>query len=202
MRAASKIRPRTKPPEERREELLNAAQRVFLKHGVALATIEQITSAADVAKGTFYLYFSSKENILSALGDRFGQDHLKKIETALAGIQEEDWPGKLAAWAEACAAGYLDAIRLHDILFYGFRPATREGLVDNVVIDHLAELLQAGVAAGAWTIEDPRFTAVFLFSGLHAVVDDAYSKEKKVNRSRLVHRVERLCFRAVGLPHA
>ena len=201
MCAAAKPRPRTKPPEERREELMNAAQRVFLKHGVAPTTIEQITSTADVAKGTFYLYFSSKEDILSALGHRFGQEHLKKIKTALAGIKEEDWPGRLAAWAEACAAGYLDAIRLHDILFYGFRPATREGLVDNIVIDHLAALLQAGVAAGAWTIEDPRFTAVFLFSGLHAVVDDAYTKEKKVNRNRLAQRLEKLFFRGVGLTH-
>lgn len=34
---------------------------------------------------------------------------------------------------------------------------------------------------------------------LHGVVDDAYLKEKRVNRTRLVRRMERLCFRAVGL---
>jgi len=196
----SKSRPRTKPPEERREELMNAAQGLFLEHGVAPTTIEQITTAADVAKGTFYLYFSSKEDILTALGDRFGQEHLKKIQAAIAEKKPEDWQGKLATWASAGVASYLDSIRLHDILFYGSRPATREGLVDNVVIDHLVELLQAGADAGAWTIDDPRFTAVFLFSGLHAVVDDAYSKEKRVNRTRLTQRLERLCFRAVGLP--
>jgi hypothetical protein len=48
-------------------------------------------------------------------------------------------------------------------------------------------------------MDDPRFTAVFLFSGLHAVVDHAYSKEKRLNRSRLAQGLERLCFRAVGL---
>jgi hypothetical protein len=31
-------------------------------------------------------------------------------------------------------------------------------------------------------------------------VDDAHMKEKRVNRSRLAHRLEQLCFRAVGLP--
>jgi hypothetical protein len=96
-------------------------------------------------------------------------------------------------------ATYLDSIRLHDILFFGSRPPTREGLVDNIVIDHLAELLREGEAAGAWSVDDCRFTAVFLFSGLHAVVDDAYSKEKRVNRTRLTQRLETLCFRAVGL---
>ena len=100
----------------------------------------------------------------------------------------------------AAVAGYLESIRLHDVLFYDFRPPTREGLVDNIVIDHLSGLLRAGVRAGAWRIDDPRFTAVFLFSGLHGVVDDAYSKRKRVNRSRLALRLERLCLRAAGLP--
>jgi hypothetical protein len=107
---------------------------------------------------------------------------------------------ELATWATTCVAGYLDSIKLHDILFYGFRPATREGLIDNIVIEHLAELLQAGFKAGAWRIEDARCTAVFLFSGLHAVVDDAYAKEKRVNRNRLAHRLKQLCFGSVGLP--
>jgi AcrR family transcriptional regulator len=200
MRATTKSSPRTKPPEERREELMNAAQRLFLKHGVASTTIEQISSGADVAKGTFYLYFSSKEEILAALGDRFGKEHLASIKAAIAAKPKEDWQGRLATWAKACADSYLDSIRLHDIVFYGSRPRTRKGLVDNVVIDHLSELLQAGIDARAWSVADPRFTAVFLFSGLHAVVDDAYSKEKRLNRKRLSQRAEQLFFRAVGLP--
>jgi AcrR family transcriptional regulator len=200
MRARIKSRPRTKQPEERRDELMNAAQRLFLKQGVPSTTIEQITSGADVAKGTFYLYFSSKEEILAALGDRFGQKHLEGIKAAIAAKPKEDWRKRLATWASACFTGYLDSIQLHDIVFYGSLPRTREGLVDNAVIDHLSDLLQAGMKARAWSVEDPRFTAVFLFSGLHAVVDDAYMKEKRINRSRLAQRVEQLFFRAVGLP--
>jgi AcrR family transcriptional regulator len=202
MRTTSKSRPRTKPPEQRRDELMNAAERMFLAHGVAATTIEQITSAADVAKGTFYLYFSSKEDVRLALGGRFAQEHLRKIKAAIAATPKADWTGKLATWVESCVAGYLDAIRLHDILFYGASPPTREGLVDNIVIDHLAELLAAGVKAKAWSIDDPRFTAVFLFSGLHGVVDDAYIKEKRVNRRRLTRRLERLFFHAVELAAA
>jgi AcrR family transcriptional regulator len=199
MRAASKSRPRTKPPEERRDELMNAAQRLFLKQGVASTTIEQITSAADVAKGTFYLYFSSKEDVLDALGERFGQNHLRGIKSAMAEKPQQDWKGKLATWATACVNGYLNSIQVHDILFYGSRPASRSGLVDNIVIDDLSELLQGGVDAHAWSIDDPRFTAVFLFTGLHSIVDDAYSKEKRVNRTRLLQRAVRTCLRAVGL---
>jgi AcrR family transcriptional regulator len=199
MRAATKSRPRTKPAEERRDELMNAAQRLFLEKGVGPTTIEQITSDADVAKGTFYLHFSSKEELLAALGDRFAQKHLEGIKAAIAENAAADWPAKLAIWAEACVAGYLDSIRLHDVLFFESRAPTREGLVDNIVIDDLFSLLLAGSVVRAWSIDDPRFTAVFLFSGLHGVVDDAYTKEKRINRNRLARKVEQLCFRAVGL---
>jgi hypothetical protein len=52
----------------------------------------------------------------------------------------------------------------------------------------------------AWSIDDPRFIAVFLFSGLHGIVDDAYLKEARIVRNRLVKRLQRVCFAAVGLP--
>jgi AcrR family transcriptional regulator len=198
MFAASKTHRRTKPPEERREELMNAAQRLFLKRGVEPTTIEQITTGAAVAKGTFYLYFSSKEDVLGALRGRFGRELLKRIKTAVAQNREEDWKGKLATWAAAGVAGYLDSAQLHDILFYASRPPTQKGLVKNIIIDDLAELLQGGVAAGAWSLDNPEFTAVFLFNGLHSVVNHAQTSEKRVNRSRLAQRLQRLCLRAVG----
>jgi AcrR family transcriptional regulator len=195
----AKPRPRTKPPQQRREELMNAARRLFLKQGVGSTTIDQITSGADVAKGTFYLHFSSKEDLRSALGEQFAEQHLIRLKTALAAVSEGDWTRKLATWAEACLAFYLDSIALHDMLFHESGAPTREGLVDNVIIDHLTLLLEAGAAAGAWSIDDPRFTAVFLFSGMHGIVDDAYLKEKRLVRSRLIRRLQRICFGAVGL---
>jgi AcrR family transcriptional regulator len=199
MPPTKKLHPRTKPPEERRDELMNAAQMAFLEYGVAPTTIEQITSGARVAKGTFYLYFSSKEEILAALRERFARELLMATTSAVAQQPAEDWKGKLTSWARACVTGYLDKMALHDIVFYESRPPSREGLVDNVIIDHLFDLLRAGADAGAWSINDPRFTAVFLFSGLHGVVDDAHTKERRVNRNRLVQRVEQLCLKAVGL---
>jgi len=69
---------------------MDAAERLFLEQGVAPTTIEQITDGAGVAKGTFYLYFSSKEDILVALGDRFGAQHLATIKTALAKVPAEN----------------------------------------------------------------------------------------------------------------
>ncbi len=178
---------------------MNSAQRLFLKHGVASTTIEQVTSGAKVAKGTFYLYFSSKEDILAALGDRFAETVLSKIKSAIAETPQHNWKARLQAWSTSCAIGYLDSIELHDIAFLSSRGPTREGLVDNILINHLIELFQAGAQAKAWRIEDPCFTAVFLFNGLHAAVDNAYISEKRVNRKRLTSRLKVLFLRSLGL---
>jgi AcrR family transcriptional regulator len=199
-----KIRPRTKPPEVRREEIMDAAERLFLAQGVAATTVDDVAAGADVAKGTVYLHFASRQALLAALGERFAEKHLARIKAAISARSEQDWPGKLAAWAEASVAFYLDSIELHDMLFHEARAPTREGLVDNIIIDHLAWLLNAGAAAAAWSVGDARFAAVFLFSGMHGIVDDAHLREKRIAstrlvKGRLIKRLQSACFRTVGL---
>jgi AcrR family transcriptional regulator len=51
----------------RTREILAAAQRVMELRGVETATMEEITAAAGVAKGTVYLYFQSKEDLVQAI---------------------------------------------------------------------------------------------------------------------------------------
>jgi AcrR family transcriptional regulator len=48
---------------ERRQQLLVAARSLFAEKGYHETTVDDITRAADVAKGTFYLYFSEKREI-------------------------------------------------------------------------------------------------------------------------------------------
>src|SRR4051794_21995732 len=52
--------------EFRRSELIRSAQRVFGSHGFEHATMEAIAREADVAKGTIYLYYNSKQAIYDA----------------------------------------------------------------------------------------------------------------------------------------
>src|SRR6476619_8102134 len=52
--------------EYRRDALLQAAVQVFGEHGFDCATMEQIAREADVAKGTTYLYYRSKQTIYDA----------------------------------------------------------------------------------------------------------------------------------------
>lgn len=53
--------------ELRRGQLLQAAQRVFAREGFAATHVEDIAREAGLAKGTVYLYFSSKQEIYRAV---------------------------------------------------------------------------------------------------------------------------------------
>ncbi|MBX4957194.1 TetR/AcrR family transcriptional regulator [Rhizobium lentis] len=198
MPADSVSKPRTKPPEERRDELMTAAERLFLAKGVEQTTIEEITSGAGVAKGTFYLHFSSKVDVLEALRDRFVKGVLEGIVAAVEAQRQEDLRGKLAAWSIACATGYLDAAGLHHLAFVAAPPATRDGLSRNVLIAHLSELIAAGAAEHAWSADDPGFTAVFLFNALHGVVNQPGIGETPSARAELLHKIETHFLHALG----
>ena len=192
-------RPRTKPPEVRREELLDAAERLFVKRGVASTSVDEIVAAADVAKGTFYLHFQSKDQLLVALQQRFVADFCNHLQAAMNRRRPGDWKGRSRAWIEAGISGYLDRVPLHDVVFHEFRPDDRRAKHDNPVVDELAEFLRLGTQAGAWSVEDPHLTAIMLFHALHGVVDDAIAAKLEVNRKRLAGKLEAFFRRVVGL---
>jgi len=60
-----------KTKQERRRELLAAARDAFVEKGFQAATVDDIVANADVARGTFYLYFSDKRDVFEALVDTF-----------------------------------------------------------------------------------------------------------------------------------
>jgi AcrR family transcriptional regulator len=55
---------------ERRNEILDAAQRLFHDNADGFGSMDSLAEAARVGKGTLYLYFSSKEEVLVALHER------------------------------------------------------------------------------------------------------------------------------------
>lgn len=60
---------RSRRQAELRERIFRAALALFAQKGFAETTVEDITNAADVGKGTFFNYFPSKDHILLAFGE-------------------------------------------------------------------------------------------------------------------------------------
>ncbi len=53
--------------EQKKQKLLDAAYSLFLEKGVSKTSVDEIAKGANVAKGTFYLYFHDKEHLLQQL---------------------------------------------------------------------------------------------------------------------------------------
>ena len=73
---------------EIRERLFRAALKLFADNGFTETTVEDITNAADVGKGTFFNYFPSKEHILIAFSDM----QLSKLQTVVDQMRERPEP--------------------------------------------------------------------------------------------------------------
>lgn len=189
--------PRTKPPDERRDDLMSAAQQLFLEKGLASTTIEQITEAANVGKGTFYFHFRSKEDVLASLRERYIQDFIARIDADVSRCKADDWKGKLGTWARSAVVTTLRTTALHDAVFaiHARERVPVQPESGRLILKHLAALLSDGHAAGAWRVDDPMFTAEFLFEGLHATLE---SRDQSFDRDLFVAKVKKIFFRAVA----
>ena len=76
----------TKDPVVRRNEIIDAAEKLFYSVGYDETSVSDIVKAIGVAQGTFYNYFTSKDAVLEALVQR----HVSKIYIKLEGIEKSE----------------------------------------------------------------------------------------------------------------
>jgi len=84
----------TKEPEERKNELMDAALELFLEKGFEKTTITDVVTKVGVAQGLFHYYFSSKQDMLDAVLDRY-IDNLIKVLASIAADNNLDVEKKL-----------------------------------------------------------------------------------------------------------
>lgn len=195
---------RTKPAAQRRRDLLDAGLRVFLDNGVAAARVDQITQAAGVAKGSFYLHFGSKEELLAALQADHEGERVRRVDAAVASAAGAPWPARLDVWLGAALRDYPNERALHDVLYH--HPLLPEPEPESAgraeaprdLVDSLAELVEAGVAAGAFRVDDPLLTAMLLCSALHRAFDHIWHRDEARDLDRLTAALTALFHRALG----
>jgi len=161
-----------KAPDERRLEILDAATQLFLERGFDATTVQAIAGRADVAAGTVYLYFPSKDAILAALQESFEAGLLDRF----AGIAEEVVAEEVAS---GDTIGYREVVeRLVDgMVSYGLerrpvveviarhkgRMAALEGpILAGGLTEVLARVIREGVALGLIHTSDPEMAAYLL----------------------------------------
>jgi AcrR family transcriptional regulator len=114
-------------PEDRRRQLLDAATAVFAAKGYRNAGVGDIIARAGVARGTFYLYFTSKQQIFLAIVEDFHGRVTRALEAVDAGAADAAAAGTPAA-LQASFRGWLGFFAAH-------RDATRVILREASSID-------------------------------------------------------------------
>jgi len=184
--------------EARRAELISAAATAFAQRGVANTAVSDIVSAAGVAQGTFYLYFTSKDDAVLAVVERIAQEIIEsttaRVAAASSAVDKLLALGAVlsATGAEPEAAALIDLMHrpenriLHDRL--------AEGLTLQLV-PLLAAVVELGVAEGVFSVDDPRAAAWFVLAGLQSVdLAGTASGETPVALAKVIE----LALRALG----
>jgi AcrR family transcriptional regulator len=174
IKAVQAVRKRvTKDPGVRKRELIDAAVQVFKEKSFARATISDITRAAGVAKGTFYLYFASKEHLLAALKERFVEEILNHASGLYDRVGKDDW----WALADATIESFVDfSLNNKDsmqvIVQEGVDERTAEIFAEcEAKLDAMfAAAIQAGIEAGAFRVSDPGMIGVLLHHAMDSTL--------------------------------
>lgn len=69
--------------DERRNEILDTAERLFREKGYKKCTVNDILKEVAIAKGTFYYYFKSKEEVMDAIVSRYKENVVARAEKIL-----------------------------------------------------------------------------------------------------------------------
>lgn len=169
--------PRTKPAEVRLDELMTAAEELFLAKGVDATTVSEIVDRAQVAKGTFYHYFASKNELLAALAERYTQSFLEALQQAVDHCPPQHWQARLKTWIRASVETYARTYRIHDIVYTNHHHHDRSNPPKNAILDQLLGIIAGGQAAGVWITDQPRIVALLIYSGVHGATDDLIAAE-------------------------
>ena len=162
---------RRQPPATRRKAILDAAASLLVANGLAGTSVDAVAQRTGIAKGTVYLYYESRSDLLAALRSRYAEGLADRARSILEHADPAD-PGSVTDTFERLAAELLDYVRanqrLYHVLFHeapGHQEQAREPLRHLV-----AGLLSQAMDQGALTPTDAGVLAGFLLDGLHGAM--------------------------------
>src|SRR5262249_32130469 len=194
--------------EYRRNALLHAAVQVFGEHGFDCATMEQIAQRADVAKGTTYLYYRSKQTIYHAALSRGLAELDDRTREAIdrAPTLRDAIPAFVTARAQYFLE-HRDFFRMYVAAvarqITSARPQTSEfqALVDRQ-IGRLGQAIARGVARREIRPVDANSAALAIFDLTRGLVARGIMAEEGFNLEREVAFVSALVWQGLNKAQA
>lgn len=172
-----RLRPRKQPVQARavetRARILDAAARVFGRHGYAAGTTNRIAAEAGLSIGSLYQYFPNKDALLVELVRRHVEHQRAVLGAAMRralGLPP-GLPARIAVLVDAAIDSHLDDPALHQVLFEEApRPPSLQAelrAVEREIVEVTASLLTADPAV---TVGDPQLAARLAVTTIESLV--------------------------------
>ncbi len=193
----------SKSPEERRLEIVQTAERLFREVGFAKCSVDMIIREMGVAKGTFYYYFKSKEEVLSAIVDHT-LDQIVEQAQQVADDLSLTALAKMELLLSNSHIGDEDE-RDSDIASMMHMPENRElHEVSNIqsilrLSPVFAAIVEQGNREGVFACDRPLETVQFLITGTQFLLDGGlfqFSEQEKGNRREVAQNIIEKAFGA------
>ena len=155
-------------PEARKLEIVEAAERLLQAHG-ARVRVEDVVREAGVAKGTFFLYFATWDDLLETVRARMVSEFDRTYPLPTEAEGPIDWPALVEQQAVAFIDFALARQGAGEAVFHSDF-AERRPLADHGVV-RIAAVIRAGQEAEAFGDVDPDATARLLFAAIHEAAD-------------------------------
>lgn len=168
-----------KTKEERRNEIIETAGKLFEEKGYEQTQVQDIVNEIGVAKGLFYYYFKSKDEVMEELADRYAD----AIIDAVNKLIDEDIStfDKINRIFQI----FIDSAEKKSGIFMGIlnvkNGITHERIFFNVgkkMVPLVTELILSGNDNGECNCSDPKFITEFLVSGLFNIMNQISPDEK------------------------
>ena len=145
--------------EQRRNEIIKAAEKVFFEKGIKGATMDDVADTAELSKGTLYLYFNNKEDLyyaicikgLSVLNEYF----LKSVSPEKTSFENLFEIGKAYIRFAREHADYFHVMTHFDAMDYDFGESSVENPHLDDVMPFFIEIIEKGQKDGSVTTDLP-----------------------------------------------
>lgn len=161
-----------KKPEERRREIISTSRELFLRQDYENTTMQDVMTKLQIAKGTAYHYFRSKEELLEAVVEDMVAEYMLMIEKAV-----DECQGNCLEKMRILVTSGNVASRQKDTMDHLHRPGNM-GMHVRVLAVTLtrlaplyARLISQGCEEGIFHTEHPLECAEMLLAGIQFMVD-------------------------------
>lgn len=181
------------PKEAVRESILNATDRLLARFGYRKMTVDDIAVEAGIGKGTIYLHFSSKEEVVLSHVDRI-VDRLKQQHLAVIARSKITAPERIRQMLLARVLFRFDSIQHYTQSLNDLLAALRPGLLARRAryFEEEAELfagvLAEGRASGEFQIENDLATARALLEATNGLLPYSLSTTELGEREEVERR--------------